>query len=148
MIAHIVDIDERYEGYCLALRNLHVPLMKELVYREGGPEFSYERGVRAARYLLESKIEFDGVVAQSDEEALGIMNVLMDRGIRVPQGVRLIGMDNAPYCCFSQVPLSSVSQSSTERGRVAFNMLMALIEGDSVQSVTIPPQLFVRESSQ
>ena len=147
-IAHVVDIDERYQGYRQALRKQEVSHNKKLVYREGGAEFTYERGVRAARYLLESKLEFDGVVAQSDEEALGVMNVLMDHGVRVPKEVRIIGMDNAPYCNFSRVPLSSVSQSSSERGRVAFKLLMELIDGEPVQSIAIPPELFVRASSQ
>lgn len=146
-IVHIVDFEERYNGYCAALHENRIPLREELVYREEGAEFSYGRGIRAARFLLESGVEFDGVVAQSDEEALAVMNVLMDSGIRIPEEVRLIGLDNAPYCEFARVPLSSISQSGVERGRAAFEMLMALINGQSVESTTVAPKLFIRKST-
>lgn len=146
-IAHIVDFEERYEGYRMALDQNNLPLQENLVYREGGAVFSYDRGCRTAEFLLNSKTGFDGIVAQSDEEAMGALNVLMGRGVQVPGDVRIIGMDNAPYCNFSTIPLSSVSQSGSQRGRIAFDMLMSLIAGKSVESVTIPPRLFVRKST-
>ncbi len=146
-IAHIVDFEERYEGYRAALEHNGLPLEKKLVYREGGAVFSYDRGRRAAGHLLDSQVDFDGIVTQSDEEAMGVKNVLTERGVGIPGQVRVIGMDNAPYCNFSSVPLSSVSQSGSERGRIAFEMLMALIAGQSVESVMILPKLFVREST-
>ncbi|MEN8254572.1 MAG: LacI family DNA-binding transcriptional regulator [Verrucomicrobiota bacterium] len=146
-IAHIVDLEERFEGYCTALGQNGLPLDEQLIYREGSAVFSYDRGRRAAESLLDSKMAFDGIVTQSDEEAMGVMNVLMERGVRIPGDVRVIGMDNAPYCTFSQVPLSSVSQSGAQRGRIAFEMLMSLVDGNAVESVTIPPRLFVREST-
>ena len=110
-IVHIMDFEERCEGYFEALRQNDIPQREERVYREEDAEFSYERGTRGDRFWLDSNMEFDGVVAQSDEEALGVMNVLMDHGIRIPSEVRVIGLDNAPYCRFSRVPLSSISQS-------------------------------------
>lgn len=146
-IAHIVDFVERYEGYCRALVQNGLSVEEELIFREGGAVFSYDRGRRAAEYLLDSKVVFDGIVTQSDEEAMGVKNVLMEQGVQIPGEVRIIGMDNAPYCLFSSVPLSSVSQSGAQRGRLAFEMLMSLIEGKTVDSVTIPPRLFVRDST-
>jgi len=105
-IAHIVDFDDRYQGYCEALIQNGLPVDKALVYQEGGAVFSYNRGCRAAGFLLDSKANFDGIVTQSDEEAMGVMNVLMKRGVQVPGDVRIIGMDNAPYCNFAQVSMS------------------------------------------
>ena len=146
-IAHIVDFEERYEGYRSALGQNDLPHEETRVYHEGGAVFSYDRGHRAARFLLETQADFDGFVAQSDEEAMGVMNVLLESGVHIPADVRIIGMDNAPYCNFAPVPLSSVSQSGAKRGRIAFEMLMSLIDGKPVESVTIPPRLFVREST-
>jgi LacI family transcriptional regulator len=146
-IAHIVDFETRYDGYCMALNQNDIAKEEKLIYREGGAVFSYDRGRRAADFLVDAKVDFDGIVTQSDEEAMGVINVLMERGIQIPADVRIIGMDNAPYCTFSSVPLSTVSQSGSDRGRIAFEMLMSLIDGKSVEAVTIPPRLFIREST-
>ena len=146
-IAHIVDFEDRYEGYCKALLENEISLDENLVFREGDAVFTYDRGCRAVEYLLNSKTEFDGVVAQSDEEAMGVLNTLFAKGLRVPENVRVIGMDNAPYCNFARTSLSSVSQSGSRRGRIAFDMLMALIDGKSVDSMTILPRLFARNST-
>lgn len=146
-IAHIVDFQDRFEGYCKALLENDMAMDQGLIYNEGTPEFSYEKGCRAAESLLASHIEFDGVVAQSDEEAMGVVNTLFEGGLRVPDHVRVIGMDNAPYCKFARTPLSSVSQSGSQRGRLAFEMLMNLIDGKPVESVTILPRLFSRNST-
>ena len=146
-IAHIVDFEDRYKGYGKALAENGIPVDEKLLFREGEAVFTYERGCRAVGFLLESKVEFDGVVAQSDEEAMGVVNTLFEKGLRVPDDVRVIGMDNAPYCNFARTALSSVSQSGAQRGRIAFEMLMALIDGKSVESVTISPRLFARDST-
>jgi LacI family transcriptional regulator len=146
-IAHIVDFEDRYEGYCKALLENGTALDENLVFKEGGADFSYGRGCRAAEFLLASNVEFDGVVAQSDEEAMGVVNTLFERGLRVPEDARVIGMDNAPYCNFARTSLSSVSQSGSKRGSIAFEMLMALIDGKPADSVTILPRLFARNST-
>ena len=146
-LAHIVDFEDRYEGYCKALSENGIALAEGLVYREGPPDFSYGRGCRAVEFLLESNADFDGVVAQSDEEAMGVVNTLFEKGLRVPEDVRVIGMDNAPYCNFARTSLSSVSQSGSQRGRIAFEMLMELIDGKPVESVMIDPRLFIRDST-
>lgn len=146
-MVHIVDFEDRYEGYCKALRENKIALDKTLIFREGEAVFTYDRGCRTVEFMLNSGIEFDGVVAQSDEEAMGVMNTLLDRGLRVPEDVRVIGMDNAPYCNFARTSLSSVSQSGSRRGRIAFDMLMALIDGKTVDSMTILPRLYARNST-
>ena len=146
-IAHVVDFQERFEGYGMAMRKNNLPIRQSLIYREGEASFSHERGRRAARFLLKAKPAVDGVFAQSDEEAVVIMNVLMDNGIRVPEDVRIIGVDNAPYCDFTRVPLSSISQNGIELGRKAVAMLLSRIKGNQVESVVISPTLCIREST-
>lgn len=146
-IAHIVDFEDRHQGYRAALTQNNLSIDEKLIYREGGAVFSYDRGCRAAAFLLDSGQAFDGVVTQSDEEAMGVLNTLLKRGLRIPEDVRIIGMDNAPYCNFAPISLSSVSQSGGQRGRIAFEMLMALIDGESAESITISPRLFAREST-
>jgi DNA-binding LacI/PurR family transcriptional regulator len=92
-------------------------------------------------------IDFDGVVAQSDQQAMAVFNSLARLGINVPGQVRIIGVDNAPFCELNLVPLSSVSQQDLLRGQKAVQLLLGRIKGRAVENISIPPVLWPRESS-
>lgn len=55
--------------------------------------------------------------------AIGAINVTIGYGIRMPQDMKVIGVDNSPFCPFNVVPLSSVNQEETQRGRLAVRLL-------------------------
>jgi len=78
---------------------------------------------------------------------VGALNALLKAGRKVPQDVRIIGVDDAPFCELSIVPLSSISQEFRERGRRAVRLLIDKMNGKPVSSVAISPILRCRESS-
>lgn len=147
-LVHIRDFKARYLGFRKALAANGLP------YRSRGVftvplriEYEYAAGELAIATFLKQGIPFDGVVAQSDHEAMGVINALYRAGLEVPGQVRVIGVDNAPFCEFGRVPLSSVFQNFEERGRIAVNMLMDAIADRPVHSISVSPELVVRESS-
>jgi LacI family transcriptional regulator len=135
----------RYDGYCNALAERNIAYLPELVVEV--PDFSFEQAEPAVRALIDSGIEFDGVVGQSDEQAVASINALLQAGQRVPDDVRVIGVDNAPFCRLAIVPLSSVSQESRNRGRHAVQMLVRLQEGQTISSMQVDPVIHVRRST-
>ena len=145
-IGHIRDFQERFQGYRQALREAGLPYRAPMVYGNT-LDFGYAKGQAAARHFLEKGIALDGLFAQGDEEAVGAMNVFCDAGLKVPEDIRLVGVDNAPYAEFSRTPLSSVSQSSRERGACAMRLLLDLLEEKPVSSAVVAPRLVVRASS-
>ena len=98
--------------------------------------------------LLDSGIEFDGVVASSDAQAAIVMRMLIDAGKRIPEDVKVIGVDDAPFCPFCLVPLSSVSGQDHKRAAKAVRILLKQIEGAPAQSRLLPPLVVARESTQ
>jgi len=148
-IAHIFNLPSRYEGFRAALAAAGLPFDERLVYGldSGGREFGHRTGMDAAHALLGTGIPFDGIVAQSDNEAMGCLNVLLDAGIRVPDDVQVIGIDDAPFCQMARVPLSSVSLEFSKRGELAVRCLMSGIEGGEMRDSVVPPRLVVREST-
>ena len=145
---HIGMIDynvDRYQGYVNALQTADLPIDKELIFSTDS--FLYAEGERAATYFLDKKLPIDGIFAQSDQLAIGALNTLLKAGVKVPQQVRIIGVDNSPFCEFSLVKLSSIYQNHPTRGRYAVQMLMEQISGKSVSSVSVEPVLKIRESS-
>lgn len=145
-IAHIRDFADRYTGYRRALAEAHLPFSPRLVFGSS-TDFGYEKGRTAARHFLRQEIDLDGLFAQSDEEALGALNVFCDAGWRIPEDLRIVGVDNAPYAEFSRTPLTSVSQSGRERGQQAARVLLAAIRGEPPQSLSVEPRLVVRAST-
>lgn len=136
----------RFEGYRAALVERGLPYRPELVIEVA--DFAYDTGVAAAKRLVASGHEFDGVVAQSDQHGLGTINYLIgEAGIRVPQDVKVTGVDNAPFCRYGAVPLTSVSQEFLARGRRATELLMKMLDGQEVTSERFAPSLSVRASS-
>jgi LacI family transcriptional regulator len=103
--------------------------------------------VMAVRELLDSGVQFDGIVGCSDHHSAAALNVLTERGRKVPEHVKLVGIDNAPFCNFAAVPLSSVSQEYDVRGRHAVRLLMTLLRGESAYLIQIPPVVHARASS-
>ena len=110
-------------------------------------DWGFADGGAAARRLLNRKVRFDGLVAQCDLLALGALSELLARGVRVPDDVALIGMDDSPLCMATPLPLSSVVQRSRERGRLAIETLARLVNGAAGESLSLPPVLQVRASS-
>lgn len=147
-IVHIQNMQERYEGYRAALAGNNLPHRPEWVFKASLQEaYSHTTGEQAVQAFIRNKVAFDGLVAQSDQEAAGAINALFAAGLRVPDDVRVIGIDNAPYCEFSRVPISSVSQDFKRQGALAIDAILASIAGRPVVPVTVDPILVARAST-
>ncbi len=146
-IAHIRDFPDRFTGYQKALKEAGLAYSERLVFG-GTSDFGHAKGEAAARHFLQQNIQMDGRFAQSDEEAIGAMNVFCEAGRKVPGDLRIVGVDNAPYAEFSRTPLTSVSQSARERGLGAVQLLFATQTGQPPASIRVAPQLVIRASSQ
>ena len=67
-----------------------------------------EGGEKAVIRLLAEHPEVDGLLCASDMVAIGALNELQGRGIRVPEQIAILGEDNSPYCEVCRPKLSSM----------------------------------------
>ena len=87
-------IAERYEGYRDALTESGLPCSPELVI--GVEDNHLASGRAGARQLLEgAALPCTAVVAGTDLNAVGVMEVLQAAGLRVPEDVAVVGFDDA-----------------------------------------------------
>ncbi|MBN1812401.1 MAG: substrate-binding domain-containing protein, partial [Anaerolineae bacterium] len=141
---------ERYRAYVDALEAYGIPLDPDLVTGYG--DFVLSTGVEGIRLLLDErklrpKIDFDAVVTVSDLPALGALNELQARRIRVPEDVALVGFNDGQEGRFVTPPLTSVRLPFYEQGRKAVELLLAQMAGEQVpEQVVLPAQLRVRQS--
>ena len=83
-----------------------------------------------------------GIMAQYDGEAVFILQACREAGLRVPEDVAVIGVDNDPiYCELGLVPLSSVDTNREMQGYRAAQLLGRLMDGNPAPdgAVRIPP---------
>ncbi len=135
----------RYQGFLAALKERNLPLIPELVVEV--PGFGYDSGLNAGKFLIERGVPFDGIVGQSDEHAVGALNALFLAGKKVPQDVKITGVDNAPICTCSIVPVTSVSQEFRTRGEMAISLLLKALTGTASPSVNFKPVVHIRGST-
>lgn len=111
-------------------------------------DFTFAAGKVAAAELLDRTIP-DAVLAANDLLAIGVVHTLRDRGLRVPEDVAVVGMDDTELASLATPALTSVGLGSAERGRLAAELLLERIADPTraAQRVTVAPRLHVRASS-
>ena len=84
--------------------------------------FTIDGGNRATAELLARGEPPTAIFAACDEMAMGAMTALRDAGLRVPQDVSVIGIDDHDLA--GVLGLSTVAQPAAEQGRLAARMLL------------------------
>ena len=111
---------DRYFGYIQAMEDLKLPVHEELIYLN---EFNVETGYKGAGLLLEKNKVVDGIVCGNDLIAIGALDMLKENNIRVPQEIKVIGLDNIYLSNYTNPKLSTMEQPTLEVGKIAANML-------------------------
>ncbi|MCI1018510.1 LacI family DNA-binding transcriptional regulator [Microbacterium sp. C5A9] len=117
----------RLRGYSDALADAGVAFDDDLVV----PVDLWHRadGADAMRAVLDAGVRFDGIVAFNDSLALGAMRVLLERGVRVPDDVAVIGFDDLDETRYSLPALSTINPGRSEIAKTAVELLVARIGG-------------------
>jgi DNA-binding LacI/PurR family transcriptional regulator len=87
------------------------------------PTFRREHGAEAMAALLDRDDQPDAVFCFNDTLALGALRMLADRGLRVPEDVAVIGLDDIQDGRFSVPTLSTIGPDKEFIARTAVRML-------------------------
>ncbi|MGI8869405.1 MAG: LacI family DNA-binding transcriptional regulator [Mycobacteriales bacterium] len=139
---------QRLRGYRRALEEADLTSDPALL----GPAAWYHRtdGAHAMAVLLDSGARPDAVFCFSDLLALGAMRTALDRGLRVPEDVAIIGFDDADDGRYSTPTLSTIAPDKERIAAVAVELLAARIDGGpgaAPRDVHTPYSLLAREST-
>ena len=90
----------------------------------------------------------DGIVCANDRIAGHLMHALQRLGYRIPQDVRLVGMDDVGYAALLPVPLTSLRQPTRQIGDAALAVMLARIARRDLppRDTHLHGELVVRES--
>lgn len=110
--------------------------------------YTYESGYTAALSLLEEAIPPDAIFCANDIMALGAIDGLRARGLRIPEDVSVIGFDDIPMAGWGAYQLTTISQEvDVMIERTIAVMLERLAAPDSPARVEhVAGRLIVRRS--
>lgn len=113
---------------------------------------TYQDGYELAKAIVESdsiRTKRTGLFVANDYVAIGVMVRLLEMGIAVPGQAAVAGFDNIRISAFCKVPLTTISQSVFDMGRIAAKSLMDIINknGSPPFRHIIEPALVAREST-
>jgi DNA-binding LacI/PurR family transcriptional regulator/signal transduction histidine kinase len=138
------EAEVRLQVYRRMLEQHNLPFEPRLV---GSGDFSVIDGRAVTDALLRRGARFDALVAANDGMALGAIEALAARGIRVPRDVCVTGFDDLDLARFSSPPLTTIRQPLERMATLAIAALVAQIAGQPVQDSTLlPVELVTRKS--
>ena len=136
----------RISGYSAALASAGLEVDPALI-RHGN--FHHLGGYQAALELFERPHPPTAIFTGNDEQAFGVAEAARVTGRRIPQDLSIVGFDDLPMSRWFSPPLTTVRQPLTEMGRIAAEMLSAMIDGREPdgRQVELATELVVRSST-
>ena len=135
----------RLLGYKDSLYQAGIPLDPDLIQTG---DYSRQTGFACAQRLLNLSDPPTAIFAANDQSAFGAIQAAQQAGLRVPDDLSVVGFDNIPEASYTNPGLTTIDQLIDEMGCIATEMLINLIEGNSLESnvYKMPTQLIVRDS--
>ena len=142
------SIRDRFQGYRMTLE------MNGITYRESNAIIdekiiSRENGYRATERLLAKNKNITAVFACNDAMAIGAMQYLKEKKLRIPKDVSLIGFDDIESDVFLEPPLTTLSVPKMDMGSEALRLISDIIDRgeNSPKKVLMPVELVIRKST-
>ena len=138
--------EERKRGYHAALAAAGVLPDPEL---EIESDFAVDGGHASASALLDLPAPPSAIFAFNDQLAIGAMQAALERDLRVPDDLSIVGFDDTAEAELVTPALTTVRQPLAEMGRMAVSLLIRLLENRTVEAlhVELETQLIVRGST-
>lgn len=138
---------ERLIGFRSELETLGVGLPEEYVTHRA---FTRASGYELTEGLLALPQRPTALFCADDLIALGAMDAIVDAGLRIPDDISVVGVDDVPAASLRQVALTTVRQPAAEMGRRAVQLLLERIQGAPDAEpidIVLRPRLIVRRTS-
>jgi LacI family repressor for deo operon, udp, cdd, tsx, nupC, and nupG len=136
---------DRMRGYQQAMMSHDLDI--DSAYIQEG-DFSFESGYNQALKLLALENPPTAVFAFNDEMAMGAIKAAKDSGLKAPEDLAVVGFDNVKMSSVIEPNLTTINQPKYEIGKKAMELLLKLINGESInkKKFVMKDELIIRES--
>jgi LacI family transcriptional regulator len=138
--------EDRVTGYCMALNEAGIPVDASLIKRG---EYHAPSGERLTDQLLDEDLHPTAIFAANNAIAMGIIDALEKRGLRIPQDVALVCFDDLPNASRFFPFLTVAVQPAYDMGLNAAQLLISRLDDEvnwPPRQVVLPTRLIIRYS--
>lgn len=140
-----IDSD-RYGGFMEAMGSHQMTPNAGWLFTKVG---TLEDGRKVMQQIMQMSDRPDAVIAGSDEVAAGMVMEALDKGIRIPEDIAIIGVDDQPIASILQVPLTTIRQPVQTEGEYAAKEMIRKLTGEAEEAkrVKLDLELVIRQSA-
>ena len=138
-------VDARIAGFHEAHFRYGIKHSEELVWRGNPQDPSFVRKMLNAFDLGRGP---EGIVCANDVTAGRLMHTLLPMGRRIPEEIRIVGIDDVKYASLLPIPLTTMHQNCAAIGVIAMATMLERLEHPGLprRDVLLPTHLVVRRS--
>lgn len=150
---NITSRNNKVLGFLDSLKNAGLSTKNRII--EGTAQFAYgdselaDLGKLIATKIIKNRKTLpDGIVAINDMLAIGIISELTRLGIKIPQDISVIGIDNMFLDTLFSPSLTSIAAPLVDMATLIVDRLVAMLNGDKIEpgEFLFKPYLVKRES--
>ena len=137
----------RLSGFYRTLQRLGVEIpddyIKECPYRDA------DTAAMVTGELLDLPLPPTCILYPDDYAAIGGINEIRERGLRIPEDISIVGFDDLPFSEISTPALTTLRVPNREMGKMAVRRVSELIEGiasDAVIKIQVCPKIVYRNT--
>lgn len=137
----------RYQGYAEALQLHGIELDDQLVVHKSYRDYKDEDQLSR---LLELTAPPTAIFAANNFLAVGVINALRERGLRVPEDMSVVCFDDLDLSSALDPFLTVAAQPAYQFGAMGIQLLVERIQGSAVpeaRKVILPSELIIRSSA-
>ncbi|MCS7202457.1 MAG: LacI family transcriptional regulator [Dictyoglomus sp.] len=137
-------LEERLKGYKKALEEAGISFKDKNIY---------EHGTRIDECIalgkkISNRDDITAIFVTADIMAAGIMSGLIEKGVKIPDDISIIGFDDLEIGLITNPRLTTIHQDVERKGIIAAQMIVEQIEGQKIKKreVILPVYIVERES--
>jgi len=137
---------DRVKGFLKAFQDRGLP-EPEVIYGE----HTFAGGYESTKGLLEPDRRITAIFAGNDGLAFGCIRAAIEKRIRIPDDLSIIGFDNVEISQITSPPLTTINQPKYEMGKAAIEMLLNMMGKDGLREpehLVMGVRLIERQSCQ
>ncbi len=142
------SIRDRFQGYKMALDKVGIPFKSHLALTDA-PYPDRDNGYKLACKLVNQTSKFTAVFACNDAMAIGILQCLKEKKLRVPTDISLIGFDDVEADLSLDPPLTTIKVPKVDMGIEAVKLMIDILQKKSrgPRKILMPVELVIRKST-